>query len=73
MAAVLEDGGALAVMTGMYDGITDFARWHYVNDMTHVNFFCESAFKRLASDLGLELIRCSDNVAVMKKGMSHNV
>ncbi len=60
-------GGVIGIMTQMYDGVNEFSKWHYVRDVTHVNFFCRQTFEWIARAFGLKLISCTDKVAVFEK------
>ncbi|MFA5495920.1 MAG: class I SAM-dependent methyltransferase [Porticoccaceae bacterium] len=44
----LRPGGWLALMTSMWQGVGEFAAWHYKNDPTHISFFAPETFIWLA-------------------------
>lgn len=41
--SLLRPGGILAIMTELWDNSTDFKRWHYASDPTHVSFYSQAA------------------------------
>ncbi|MDP8235838.1 MAG: class I SAM-dependent methyltransferase [Candidatus Erginobacter occultus] len=49
---LLEPGGWLGVMTCFRQPDRDFASWHYRRDPTHVVFYREATFRRLADRFG---------------------
>lgn len=59
LAAMLNPGGTLAVMTMFQTDDARFETWHYRLDPTHVVFYRPETFTRLAHQLGLgcEIIR----------------
>lgn len=52
----LKKGGYLAIMTSFHPGPANFADWWYKWDPTHIVFYNQKTFKKLASDYGLEII-----------------
>lgn len=50
-ARLLRNGGTLALMTRLYDGVT-FATWWYRRDPTHVCFYCADTMRWIARDRG---------------------
>ncbi len=48
---LLVAGGELWIMTGLHDGVADFANWHYRRDVTHVCFYSTLTFLWLAKTL----------------------
>ncbi|WP_340638660.1 class I SAM-dependent methyltransferase [Vreelandella lionensis] len=51
--AQLLPGGYLGLMTKRVTSQEAFARWHYINDPTHVCFFSEATFRWWAAEQGL--------------------
>ncbi len=49
---LLKTGGGLGVMTCFRQPGRDFASWHYRRDPTHVVFYREATFRRLAERFG---------------------
>lgn len=52
LAGLLKPGGWLAVMTSFDAPDRDFVAWHYRRDPTHVAFYRETTFRRLAAPRG---------------------
>lgn len=52
---LLEDGGILSVMTEAWDECTDFERWHYASDPTHIAFYSSRTFDYVCRAFGFEL------------------
>jgi len=50
--ALLRPGGWLGVMTCLLADDVDFERWHYRQDLTHVVFYREATFRRIAERHG---------------------
>ncbi len=51
---LLRLGGILTVMTELWDGGTDFDRWHYTSDPTHVSFYAAETLVYIAETFGLK-------------------
>lgn len=67
--AMLARGGVLGVMTRFLTDDTTFAQWHYRRDPTHVVFYQESTFRRIAGQFGWQCdIPCA-NVALLSKAL----
>ncbi len=64
LLAMLKPGGALAVMTRLYDDSVDFSGWHYKNDRTHICFFSVGTFDWLARRLDLKYERTGNDIFV---------
>lgn len=54
--ACLNEGGFLAVMTGLHDAVDCFEKWRYINDLTHICFFSMQTFEWIAEKYGFEII-----------------
>ena len=52
----LKDGGYLAVMTSFHPGPDEFEDWWYKWDPTHITFYNQKTFQKLASDFNLEIV-----------------
>lgn len=52
----LKDGGYLAVMTSFHPGPEEFEDWWYKWDPTHIVFYNQKTFEKIASDFNLEII-----------------
>jgi hypothetical protein len=44
-----------------------FARWHYINDPTHVCFFSEATFRWWAAEQGLTVEFTGNDVVIFRK------
>lgn len=64
---LLAPGGLLAVMTGLREPGTEFGRWWYRNDFTHVCFYSRRTFEWLAARDGLEIEFPAQNVILMQR------
>lgn len=69
---LLKPNGILAVMTKRVQDKTAFARWHYKNDPTHINFYSEATFGWLAHHYGWRLEIIDKDVVFLHKGTSVN-
>lgn|SRR5690606_1116002 len=63
----LKSGGWLALMTSRLTADTDFARWYYKNDPTHIAFFAAETFHWLAARWGAEPIFVDPAVVLLQK------
>ncbi len=52
----LKDGGYLAVMTSFHSGPDEFEDWWYKWDPTHITFYNQKTFQKLAFDFDLKII-----------------
>ena len=67
LAAMLNPGGWLAVMTSFQTDDSRFATWHYRRDPTHVVFYRAETFAHIAAARGLTCeVPCKD-VALMRR------
>ncbi len=64
---MLKPGGLLAVMTTFQTDDKAFARWHYRRDPTHVVFYREVTFERIAARHGWGCEFPAANVALLSK------
>lgn len=54
---LLAPGGILAVMTQFHTNVeTDFVKWHYVRDHSHISFFTPVTMTYIADQVGLKVI-----------------
>jgi predicted TPR repeat methyltransferase len=65
--AQLDRGGYLGLMTKRVASQEAFARWHYINDPTHVSFFSEATFRWWAADQGLIVEFTGNDVVIFRK------
>jgi hypothetical protein len=64
---LLRPGGWLAVMTGLLADDAGFERWHYRGDLTHVVFYKEETFRRLAERFGWSCEFPAADVILLRK------
>lgn len=64
LAARLNRGGWLLVMTKRVAGVERFASWHYKNDPTHISFFSCATFDWLAAQWGVAWTAEASDVAI---------
>ncbi len=65
--AMLRPGGWLGVMSCFQTDDTAFANWHYRKDPTHVVFYRQATFHKLAEQRGWSCEIPVKNVALMQK------
>ncbi|WP_404377068.1 class I SAM-dependent methyltransferase [Vreelandella aquamarina] len=65
--AQLHHGGYLGLMTKRVTSQAAFARWHYINDPTHVCFFSVATFRWWAADQGLTVEFPGNDVVIFRK------
>ncbi|MEA2111456.1 MAG: class I SAM-dependent methyltransferase [Campylobacterota bacterium] len=64
----LKRDGYLGIMTSRYDEVTDFSKWHYKLDPTHICFFSIDSFKWLCKKWQCDLhVIDKDTVILHKK------
>lgn len=66
LGGLLRPGGWLAVMTCFQTDDARFAAWHYRRDPTHVVFYRDETFRRLAADRGWHCEIPTKDVALMR-------
>lgn len=64
---LLKPGGWLAIMTSFQESDDQFADWYYRRDPTHVVFYREETFQKLAEENGWRCCIPQKNVALMQK------
>ncbi|WP_249975988.1 class I SAM-dependent methyltransferase [Vreelandella olivaria] len=67
LVAQLSPGGYLGLMTKRVTTQDSFARWHYINDPTHVSFFSEATFRWWAAEQRLLVEFPSKDTVIFKK------
>lgn len=65
LVARVRPGGLLGVMTSLLEGDTDFSRWYYKNDPTHVAFYSAACLAWIADRYRLRLEILSSSVALL--------
>jgi SAM-dependent methyltransferase len=63
----LKPGGYLGIMTGRYDDIDDFDRWHYKLDPTHICFFSAESFQWLCAQWNCTLHIIDKDIVILQK------
>lgn len=71
--SALRPGGLLAVMTAFPPPMPDFARWHYINDFTHVCFYGPPAFAYIAQRWNAKLVRAEKDIALYQRHDHHEM
>jgi hypothetical protein len=54
---LVKKGGWIGIMTQLLESTDDFARWHYINDETHVCFYAGKTFEWLGKKYGVKIIQ----------------
>ena len=62
--ALVRKGGWIGIMTQMIEATDNFARWHYINDATHVCFFSGRTFEWFGRQYGVEIVHESTSVVL---------
>jgi hypothetical protein len=65
--AMLVCGGLLGLMTELRPPMTDFSRWHYHRDPTHVGFHSEASLRWIAGRFGWEAVSVGRRVSLWRK------
>lgn len=65
--SLLENGGYMGLMTGIYTTKDFFENWHYKLDPTHVVFYHENTFQWLSKLWNANLIYQKENVVIFLK------
>jgi 2-polyprenyl-3-methyl-5-hydroxy-6-metoxy-1,4-benzoquinol methylase len=42
---LIKENGYIWIKTQLYDNVKQFEKWWYINDLTHINFFCQNTFE----------------------------
>ena len=63
----LQLGGKLLILTHRYPAKEEFLNWYYKNDCTHISYFSEKVFYRLAEILFVEVEIIDDTLVVFTK------
>jgi len=67
LTGLLRPAGWLAIMTKRVRDQAAFARWHYIQDPTHIVFFADHTFIWLSQHLGCRLTVCGPDVVLLQK------
>ncbi len=68
---LLKPGGLLGIMTKRVIDRERFRRWHYINDPTHVAFFCRETFAWLAARWRARVDFVDRDVIIILKPSAH--
>ena len=67
LLALVKPGGWLGIMTEFHHAGTDFNRWHYATDLTHLCFYSRATFDWIAATFRLQSEIPESGVALMLK------
>ncbi|WP_152512703.1 class I SAM-dependent methyltransferase [Haloplasma contractile] len=65
LRSLLKDGGTLYLKTDIYTDDTDFKRWYYKNDPTHVFFYHPKAFEWIKEQFGFSTLKIEDRLITL--------
>lgn len=69
ISSLLNEGGILGIMTELWKTETDFEKWYYTKDPTHVCFYHSETFDYICSEFGFEILETdSARVLILRKG-----
>ncbi len=63
LRSLLKTGGALFCQTELYSEKTDFEKWHYKNDPTHVFFYQENTLNWIKTGFGFSALEIDGRIA----------
>ncbi len=63
LRSLLKSTGVLFCMTDLFSENTDFERWYYKNDPTHVFFYQKSTLAKIKSQFGFSALRFEGRLA----------
>lgn len=64
MLSLLKPGGVLGIMTQLVRDREAFARWHYIDDRTHVCFFSNETLKWVGDTFDVKPLFCENSVTL---------
>lgn len=64
----LVPSGHIFIMTLLYDDPTIISKWHYVNDLTHVVFYCRRTIEKIARDNDFRIEHIDKKTIVFRNG-----
>ncbi|MEK7377224.1 MAG: class I SAM-dependent methyltransferase, partial [Candidatus Margulisiibacteriota bacterium] len=70
LSCLLKPGGKLYCMTDLYKDDTDFEKWYYKNDKTHVFFYHPETVRYIKENFGFEDYRIENRLIVFNKNHS---
>ncbi len=66
LLSLLNDGGMIYIHTKLYDDNTDFNKWWYFRDITHISFFSKDTFLYIKNKYKLNIEFLDDYVIIKK-------
>jgi SAM-dependent methyltransferase len=63
LRSLLNPGGILFCMTDLYSEKTDFLKWYYKDDSTHVFFYHQNTFEWIKTHMGFSALKITGRVA----------
>lgn len=67
LMSCLKDDGCLGIMTKLVKNREAFAKWHYIQDYTHISFYSNETFNYLAKLYNCEVEFIGADVIILKK------
>ncbi|MFA7076555.1 MAG: class I SAM-dependent methyltransferase [Candidatus Izemoplasmatales bacterium] len=67
LSSLLRANGKLVLMTDLYDSNTDFNKWYYKNDETHVFFYSKKSFEYIKKRFGFKSLDIDNRLVVLSK------
>ncbi len=64
---LLRPTGLLGIMTKLVIDKSAFARWHYIQDLSHICFFSQDTFRFLATKYHAEVQFIGNDVIILRK------
>jgi SAM-dependent methyltransferase len=68
LRSLLHPGGSLYCMTLLYSEDTDFSKWRYKDDETHIVFYCPGSVSWIKENFGFESALIDDRIIHFKAG-----
>lgn len=67
LVGLLKDGGHLLIMTHLFENQTDFSKWYYRNDPTHVFIYTKKTMQWIAEMFSLSIEKMGEREVRFKK------
>lgn len=68
LVSMLKPEAYLGIMTSLLPPFEQFANWHYKRDLTHIAFYSDKTFERIANQWNLQLEILESDVIILKRG-----
>ncbi len=65
--SLLSGNGRLIISTGLYDSSISFEKWHYINDVTHINIMSEKTMKWITGEFKVQLESTENDITIFLK------